>query len=155
VSCSLKKSAYETNSFGLLGNKTKQGLSTFKDENNMSIDVEKTKVPHHSHHHHRKVFMKPTIQIDEDFATDRKATWSELFFDVFFVPVWIALAHRSSPISAEEIFEAFVGFLAVWSCWKNATLYSTRFDTDDIFHRIMLLIQMFAMGKALVRMVIY
>jgi hypothetical protein len=118
-----------------------------KTANNSNVRIEKKRVPHHSHHHHRKLFKKPSIQIDENFATERKATWSELFFDVFFVPVWIALAHRDSPISAEEILELFVGFLCVWSCWKNATLYSTRFDTDDIFHRIMLLIQMFAMGN--------
>jgi hypothetical protein len=115
--------------------------------NDAIMHIEKKRVPHHSHHHHRKLFKKPSIQIDENFATERKATWSELFFDVFFVPVWIALAHRENPISEEEILELFIGFLAVWSCWKNATLYSTRFDTDDIFHRVMLLVQMFAMGK--------
>jgi low temperature requirement protein LtrA len=115
------------------------------DDQNLSFTV--IKMPHHSQHHHRQLFKAPTIQRDEDFSSERKATWSELFFDVFFVPVWMAMAHRGEALGPEDILESFVGFLPIWGCWKGATLYSTRFDTDDIFHRVMLFIQMCAMGN--------
>jgi low temperature requirement protein LtrA len=75
--------------------------------------------------------------------TNRHATWLELFYDLVFVVVISQLAHN-----LEEDFSlyGFLGFLAlfvpVWWSWTGAAFYATRFDTDDLGHRILTLLQM-------------
>ncbi len=75
--------------------------------------------------------------------TNRHATWLELFYDLVFVVVIFQLAHN-----LEEDFSlyGFLGFLAlfvpVWWSWVGAAFYATRFDTDDLGHRILVLLQM-------------
>jgi low temperature requirement protein LtrA len=75
--------------------------------------------------------------------TNRHATWLELFYDLVFVVVIFQLAHN-----LEEDFSlyGFLGFLAlfvpVWWSWTGAVFYATRFDTDDLGHRILVLLQM-------------
>jgi low temperature requirement protein LtrA len=75
--------------------------------------------------------------------TNRHATWLELFYDLVFVVVIFQLAHN-----LEEDFSlyGFLGFLAlfvpVWWSWTGAVFYATRFDTDDLGHRILILLQM-------------
>ena len=74
---------------------------------------------------------------------NRHATWLELFYDLVFVVVISQLAHN-----LEEDFSlyGFLGFLAlfvpVWWSWTGAAFYATRFDTDDLGHRILTLLQM-------------
>ncbi len=74
---------------------------------------------------------------------NRHATWLELFYDLVFVVVIFQLAHY-----LEENFtlNGFLGFLAlfvpVWWSWTGAVFYATRFDTDDLGHRILVLLQM-------------
>jgi low temperature requirement protein LtrA len=74
---------------------------------------------------------------------NRHATWLELFYDLVFVVVIFQLAHN-----LEEDFSlyGFLGFLAlfvpVWWSWTGAAFYATRFDTDDLGHRILVLLQM-------------
>jgi low temperature requirement protein LtrA len=75
--------------------------------------------------------------------SSRHATWLELFYDLVFVVVIFQLTHY-----LEENFtlNGFLGFLAlfvpVWWSWIGAVLYATRFDTDDLGHRILILLQM-------------
>jgi low temperature requirement protein LtrA len=76
---------------------------------------------------------------------NRHATWLELFYDLVFVVVIFQLAHN-----LEEDFSlyGFLGFLAlfvpVWWSWVGGVFYATRFDTDDLGHRILVLLQMVA-----------
>jgi low temperature requirement protein LtrA len=75
--------------------------------------------------------------------TNRHATWLELFYDLIFVVVISQLAHN-----LENDFSLYgsLGFLAlfvpVWWSWTGAAFYATRFDTDDLGHRILILLQM-------------
>ena len=75
--------------------------------------------------------------------TNRHATWLELFYDLVFVVVIFQLAHN-----LEEDFSlyGFLGFLAlfvpVWWSWIGVVFYATRFETDDLGHRILVLLQM-------------
>jgi low temperature requirement protein LtrA len=75
--------------------------------------------------------------------TDRHATWLELFYDLVFVVVISQLAHN---LEEDFSLHGFLGFLAlfipVWWSWTGAAFYATRFDTDDLGHRILLLLQM-------------
>jgi low temperature requirement protein LtrA len=68
---------------------------------------------------------------------ERRATWLELFYDLGFVVTVSTLASRLSgdysPVSALQ----FVGlFVPVWWAWVGHTIYATRFDTDDVTHRV-------------------
>jgi low temperature requirement protein LtrA len=74
---------------------------------------------------------------------NRRATWLELFYDLVFVVVIFQLAHN---LEEDFSLNGFLGFLALfvpvlWS-WTGAVFYATRFDTDDLGHRILVLLQM-------------
>ena len=73
---------------------------------------------------------------------ERRATWLELFFDLVFVA---AIAELSHSLSDNVSLGGFLGFVAlfmpIWWCWVGSTFYSTRFDTDDIGHRLLTLVQ--------------
>jgi low temperature requirement protein LtrA len=74
---------------------------------------------------------------------NRRATWLELFYDLVFVVVIFQLAHN---LEKDFSLNGFLGFLAlfvpVWWSWTGAVFYATRFDTDDLGHRILILLQM-------------
>ncbi|MFL6495840.1 MAG: low temperature requirement protein A, partial [Nitrososphaera sp.] len=73
----------------------------------------------------------------------RHATWLELYYDLVFAVVIFQLANN-----LEEDFSlyGFLGFFAlfvpVWWSWTGAAFYATRFDTDDLGHRVLTLLQM-------------
>jgi low temperature requirement protein LtrA len=75
--------------------------------------------------------------------TQRHATWLELFYDLIFVVVISQLAHN---LDLDFSFYGFLSFLAlfvpVWWSWTGAAFYATRFDTDDLGHRLLTLLQM-------------
>jgi low temperature requirement protein LtrA len=74
---------------------------------------------------------------------NRRATWLELFYDLVFVVIIFQLAHN---LEEDFSLNGFLGFLAlfipVWWSWTGAVFYATRFDTDDLGHRILVLLQM-------------
>jgi low temperature requirement protein LtrA len=75
--------------------------------------------------------------------TQRHATWLELFYDLIFVVVISQLAHN---LDLDFSFYGFLSFLAlfvpVWWSWTGAAFFATRFDTDDLGHRLQTLLQM-------------
>jgi len=80
-------------------------------------------------------------------AAGRRATWLELFFDLIFVA---AVAQVGRPLHADYSFAALARyaflFFLIWWAWFGHTLYSTRFDTDDLVQRALTLLQMFAVA---------
>ncbi|HUK94344.1 MAG TPA: low temperature requirement protein A [Gaiellaceae bacterium] len=92
-------------------------------------------------------FLEPprlrTLEVDDD----RRATWLELFLDLVFVA---AIAEVASTLSADPTAAGFVRFLLLfipiaWS-WSGFTFYATRFDTDDLVYRLLVLLGMFAVA---------
>jgi low temperature requirement protein LtrA len=75
---------------------------------------------------------------------DRRVTWMELFFDLIFVA---AVAEVGAPLATDYSWAGLLrfGFLFVliWWAWSGHTLYSTRFDHDDLIQRVLILIQCF------------
>jgi len=75
---------------------------------------------------------------------ERRVTWMELFFDLIFVA---AVAQVGAPLAKDYSWGGLLryGFLFVliWWAWSGHTLYSTRFDHDDLVHRVLILIQCF------------
>lgn len=87
------------------------------------------------------------IQPPQLWPTDhkhRRVTWMELFFDLIFVA---AVAEVGKPLSADYssaglLRYAFL-FVLIWWAWVGHTLFSTRFDTDDLVQRLLILLQSF------------
>jgi low temperature requirement protein LtrA len=77
----------------------------------------------------------------------RRVTWLELFFDLIFAA---AVAQVDAPLGTDYspagVFRFLAFLLLVWWAWHGHTLYSTRFDTDDLVQRLLTLVQMFAVA---------
>lgn len=75
---------------------------------------------------------------------DRRVTWMELFFDLIFVA---AVAQVGAALSKDYSWPGLLRyaflFVLIWSAWSGHTLYSTRFDTDDLVQRLLTLVQCF------------
>jgi low temperature requirement protein LtrA len=88
--------------------------------------------------------MTTTTNHDEK---ERHATWLELFFDLVFVVIISQLSHfLLHEISILRFLEFLFLFIPVWWSWTGVTFYSTRFYSDDIEHRLLLLLQMGGAG---------
>lgn len=80
-----------------------------------------------------------------DEKIERHATWLELFFDLVFVVAVTQLGDRlSQHLDFTGIWQFIALFMPVWWAWAGHTVYSTRFDTDDMVHRLVTFIMMFA-----------
>jgi low temperature requirement protein LtrA len=78
---------------------------------------------------------------------ERHATWLELFYDLVFVVVISQLSENlDHDISLIGLLSFIALFIPVWLAWVGAAFFATRFDTDDLWHRILTLLQM--MGAA-------
>ena len=79
-----------------------------------------------------------------DPRADRRVTWVELFFDLIFVA---AVAEVGSPLRADYSGPGLLRycflFVLIWWAWSGHTLYSTRFDHDDLVQRGLILLQAF------------
>ena len=77
----------------------------------------------------------------------RKVTWLELFFDLIFVA---AVAQVAEPLRDHYSVIGLVRFTPlfalIWWAWTGHTVFSTRFDTDDVIQRGLTLVQMFAVA---------
>jgi len=77
--------------------------------------------------------------------TEARPTWLELFFDLVFV---VVIARLSDLLAAhpepKDFFEYFGLFVAVWFTWVGFTVYSDRFEVDDVLHRLLVLGAMLA-----------
>src|SRR3954463_13564517 len=75
----------------------------------------------------------------------RRVSWLELFFDLIFVA---AVSQVGVPLGQDYSIHGLVRyslmFLLIWWAWFGHTMYSTRFDADDVVHRLLTLVQIFA-----------
>ena len=80
-----------------------------------------------------------------DKSESRRASWLELFFDLIFVA---AVSQVGVPLGQDYSIYGLVRyslmFLLIWWAWFGHTMYSTRFDADDVVHRLLTLVQIFA-----------
>lgn len=93
----------------------------------------------------KKITWKPPrLRIDAGAEGERHATWLELFYDLFFVAVVAQLTCRlSQDLSGVGVLSFAVLFVPVWMAWVGQ---ATRFDTDDLGHRLFIIAQMFAVA---------
>ena len=88
---------------------------------------------------------RPIRLVSTEAGQSRRASWLELFFDLIFVA---AVAQVSVPLSTDYTVQGLgryaLMFFLIWWAWLGHTMYSSRFDSDDILHRVLTFIQMFA-----------
>src|SRR5947199_4384468 len=79
-----------------------------------------------------------------DSHHERRVTWMELFFDLIFVA---AVAEVGAPLGDDYSLAGLARysflFVLIWWAWSGHTLYSTRFDHDDVVQRGLILLQCF------------
>lgn len=84
-----------------------------------------------------------------DEAGHRHATWFELFFDVIFV---FALAEVVDRLGEDpnprprSVLAAFGLFLVVQWAWVGHAYYATRYEADDLPHRLLMLLSLLGAG---------
>jgi low temperature requirement protein LtrA len=91
-------------------------------------------------------FIAP-LRVRSTGEAGRKVTWLELFFDLIFVA---AVAQVAEPLRDHYSVIGLVRFIPlfalIWWAWTGHTVFSTRFDTDDVIQRGLTLVQMFAVA---------
>ncbi|HEY9668475.1 MAG TPA: low temperature requirement protein A [Coleofasciculaceae cyanobacterium] len=91
----------------------------------------------------KRLWQPPRLRVGEGNEEERRATWLELFYDLVFV---VAIAQLAHYLDGHVSLSGFLGFVAlfvpIWWCWLGATFYASRFDTDDLGHRLLALLQM-------------
>ncbi len=74
--------------------------------------------------------------------TDRRASWLESFYDLIVAIVVLQLSiNLSNDISITGFFKFVALFIPVIWAWIGVTFYATRFGTDDMIHRFLMLLQ--------------
>lgn len=74
--------------------------------------------------------------------TDRRASWLESFYDLVVAIVVLQLSiNLSHDISLIGFLKFVALFLPVIWAWIGVTFYATRFGTDDVIHRFLMLLQ--------------
>jgi low temperature requirement protein LtrA len=74
----------------------------------------------------------------------RRATWMELFFDLIFVAAVAEIGKSlSADFSLTGLFRYSFLFVLIWWAWSGHTLFTTRFDSDDLVQRSFILLQSF------------
>lgn len=78
----------------------------------------------------------------------RHATWLELFFDLVFVLALVAVQDRLVDAAPDAGHVLWTGglFIVVWWSWIGQAFYDTRFDPDDLTHRLAVLVGMIGAG---------
>jgi low temperature requirement protein LtrA len=90
------------------------------------------------------LWRRPGLRSQEHEEGERHATWLELFYDLIFVVAVASMAGKLNDDIVHNLPGFVFLFIPVWWTWCGTTFYSTRFDTDDIGHRLITLIQMVA-----------
>ena len=76
---------------------------------------------------------------------DRHTTWLEIFFDLIFAVIVVQLSdrlsHQLTPIGIIQCTALFIP--AMWT-WASHTVFSARFDRNDVIHWLMTFVIMFA-----------
>lgn len=91
------------------------------------------------------LFKPPQLRSGLEAEVERHASWLELFYDLVFVAAVAQLATTfGEDYSWSGIVRFSVLFVPVWWAWVGHTFYLTRFDTEDVGHRLLTFAQMTA-----------
>ncbi|MFI6762654.1 low temperature requirement protein A [Micromonospora sp. NPDC050417] len=85
------------------------------------------------------------LPVDQD---ERHATWLELFFDLVFALALATVQNRLDTPTPHfgDLVATFGLYAVVWLAWVGQAFYDTRFDPDDVYHRLAVLVTMVGAG---------
>lgn len=93
------------------------------------------------------LFRPPRLRSRAGEREERHATWLELFYDLVFVAAVSQLAGcLSQDVSVAGTLRFAALFVPVWWAWVGQAFYATRFDPDDLTHRLLVFLQMFGVA---------
>jgi len=93
----------------------------------------------------------PRLRTDAAEERERHATWLELLYDLVFVAAISQLAgNLNRDYSLTGLLHFTVLFVPVWWAWVGQTFYLTRFDSDDIGHRLLTMAQIVTVASLIV-----
>ena len=76
---------------------------------------------------------------------ERHVTWLENFYDLSVsIVVYQISRNLTQDVSIHGVLSFIILFIPVWWSWIGVTFYSTRFETDDLIHRLFMLLQITA-----------
>ena len=79
---------------------------------------------------------------------ERKITWLELFYDLIYVATIIQLGNLLVADASAVGGTLFVLlFVPVWWSWTGMMFFFNRFVADDVWHRVLVFAQMFAIAN--------
>ncbi|KAF9895675.1 hypothetical protein BX616_009093, partial [Lobosporangium transversale] len=88
---------------------------------------------------------RPTTDLSLMPIEDPKASWLELFYDLLFVANLTDFTH-SHPITGSGALGHYIGwFVIMWWAWAGQTFWAARFDMDDLFTKVTMLIEFCAL----------
>lgn len=95
---------------------------------------------------HSRWFHVPGLHVPRH-GHPKKVGWLELFYDLIFVAGIIQLGDFLSVSSSLGGFGLFaLHFTPLWIAWTGFTFYANRFNVDDALHRLLVILNMFAVG---------
>ncbi len=79
--------------------------------------------------------------------TDRAVGWLELFYDLVYVATLIQIGNfLSDNLTLPGFGQFLVMIFVIWWAWTGETFYQNRFVVDDIWHRLLVFIQIFGVA---------
>ncbi|KAI9250837.1 bacterial low temperature requirement A protein-domain-containing protein [Helicostylum pulchrum] len=93
----------------------------------------------------RYFFQHPEPDLSADIGVETAASWLELFYDLFFVATVTVFTHAHHISDWESLALYTQWFVITWWSWCASSLYTSRFDTDDVMHHIYKFIEMCAL----------
>jgi low temperature requirement protein LtrA len=86
--------------------------------------------------------------VRHSLASEEGVSWVELFFDLIFVAALIQLGDElADDVSLAGAARFAAAFFVLWWTWTGTTLVMNRFAVDDVPHRVLVVVQMFAVGN--------
>ena len=93
------------------------------------------------------IWRPPYLHAERHSEEPRRVTWLELFYDLVYVATVIQMGNLLSHNVSWLGFLEFVAlFIPIWWSWTGITFYMNRFVVDDLWHRLLIFLQIFAIA---------
>ena len=87
----------------------------------------------------------PKLHQEEEQGRERKVSWLELFYDLVFVVVVARLSHYlGHHLDLPGVLAYLFLFVPMCWVWISGAIYNDRFETYDVFYRLMVFLQIMA-----------
>jgi low temperature requirement protein LtrA len=97
----------------------------------------------------RLLLSKPTLADNSDI--EKKATWLELYFDLFFVAIIGVISHHFAHLVSYEwswiaLMRVVIEIVTLTWIWSSITYFFDRYESKGLTKRLFFLVQMFILA---------